>query len=41
MLSADLNKVNELLMHGIKWDSLILAYLQFLIMLIKLKKVLS
>ena len=34
-------KVNELLTHAVMFDSLIVAYVQFVIMLIKLQKVLN
>jgi len=33
--------VNELLTHAVMFDSLIVAYVQFVIMLIKLQKVLN
>jgi hypothetical protein len=36
-----LQKVNELLIYGIMLDLLIVAYIQFVIMLTELKKVLS
>jgi hypothetical protein len=38
--TADLKKVNKLLTHAIMVDSLIVAYIQFMIMLIELKEVL-
>ena len=37
--TADLKKVNKLLTHAMMVDSLIVAYVQFVLMLIELKEV--
>jgi len=41
VLKRSLKKVNKLLAYAIMLDSLLVAYVQFVVMLIELKKVLS